>query len=155
MEYNVRISYLIKKWIICMNFDVVSLLTGGLIAGFLFAILFYLKSKKSAQQVHDLQITSDLFRAQAQQYSLEKVDALTRSERLPEVEKKLELTRLELNKTEQNKQTLQALLEQEKKAIAEQKELLGQAEKKLSDTFKAISVDVLDRSNKTFLDLAQ
>lgn len=138
-----------------MTFDLISSLLGSLLVGLLFGVLFYIRSKKNDKKIHDLQVTSDFFRTQAQQNSLEKVEALTRAERLPEVEKKLEETRQELQKSEQNKQTLQALLEQERKSIIEQKELLGQAEKKLSDTFKAISADVLDRSNKTFLELAQ
>lgn len=50
---------------------------------------------------------------------------------------------------------LAARLEGESHAVEEKLQLLAEAEKKLTDTFKAISADALSRNNQTFLDLAK
>ncbi len=50
---------------------------------------------------------------------------------------------------------LQSNLEQEKRNLAEKISLLQNAEEKLSNTFKAISLDALSKNNQSFLDLAK
>ncbi|MBP6985037.1 MAG: DNA recombination protein RmuC [Alphaproteobacteria bacterium] len=104
---------------------------------------------------HEAQEQCAFLLNEAQKASLEKIEALTRAERLPGVEKKLEETRQFLQAAEQKYQTMEVLIQSERRAMVEQKELLVAAEKKLSDTFKAISVDVMDSNNKVFLNLAQ
>ncbi|NGX58283.1 MAG: DNA recombination protein RmuC [Chlamydiae bacterium] len=49
---------------------------------------------------------------------------------------------------------LETLLEVEKKRAAEQVELLNQAQKQLTDSFKALSADALKQNTMSFLDLA-
>jgi len=46
-------------------------------------------------------------------------------------------------------------LEQEQKSLAEQKKLLNQARDQLSDAFKALSSEALQKNNQAFLDLAK
>lgn len=131
-----------------MPFDLISALLGGC-SVLAVAIWFCIANKNKCQSlIQNLE-------AQTQIANLEKVEALTRAERLPSIEQKLEETRDALQLSEQKCTNLHVLLLQERKSIDEQKELLFLAEKKLSDAFTAISVDVLDRNNKAFLDLAQ
>jgi DNA recombination protein RmuC len=138
-----------------MNFDLSSALMGALVIGCFSAFVFMSFARQHRFKLSDLNEKCDFYQNEARVSSLEKVEALTRAERLPEVELKLEETRQTLQGAEQQNQTLQAVLQNERKSIAEQKELLSLAEQKLSDAFKAISADVLDRNNKTFLNLAQ
>jgi len=50
---------------------------------------------------------------------------------------------------------LETRIEEERKAAKEKLEIIDDAQKKLSDAFKALSVDVLKSSNESFLDLAR
>jgi len=138
-----------------MSFDPSSIFVGISIAAVAFALIFALVWRQNRQRVLDLHEKCDFYQHEAQQSSLEKVEALTRAERLPEIEQKLEVSRQSLQALEQQNQTLKTILDQERKSIAEQKALLSMAEQKLSDTFKAISADVLALNNKAFLNLAQ
>jgi DNA recombination protein RmuC len=138
-----------------MAFDLLSALLGTLITASLLGFIIWSRNRQHRLHTLDLMDKCDFYQNQAQLSSLEKVEALTRAERLPEVEKRLEEARLAIQTSEQETQNLQTILQQERKSIAEQKELLSLAEQKLSDAFKAISADVLDRNNKTFLNLAQ
>lgn len=54
-----------------------------------------------------------------------------------------------------NVSTLQTRLEEERKASQEKLALLGSAEEKLADAFKALSADALRNNNRSFLDLAK
>jgi DNA recombination protein RmuC len=138
-----------------MFFDLTSTLIGVLATAILATFSLMVILRQNRQKFADLQLKSDHYQNEAQRSSLEKVEALTRAERLPELEQKLEDSRHTIQGLEQQIQTMNAVLQQERKSIAEQKELLSLAEQKLSDAFKAISADVLDRNNKTFLNLAQ
>lgn len=138
-----------------MFFDLLSALMGAFVIAFISGFIFMKSARQNRNKINDLLDKCDFYQHEAQQSSLEKVEALTRSERLPELEKKLEETRQSFQAAEQQNQTLQAVLQNERRSIAEQKELLSLAEQKLSDAFKAISADVLDNNNKTFLNLAQ
>lgn len=134
-----------------MYFEPISALIGMFLSGTVGILLWYQVNRKLVQTLE----RGDYFQSEAQKANLEKVEANTRAERLPEVEKRLEQTRQSLQQAEQKCQTLEAIMQSERRAMAEQKELLLMAEKKLSDTFKAISVDVMDSNNKVFLNLAQ
>ncbi|MBL7205386.1 MAG: DNA recombination protein RmuC [Desulfobacteraceae bacterium] len=50
---------------------------------------------------------------------------------------------------------LETRIEEERKAAKEKLEIIDDAQKKLSDAFKALSADVLKSSNESFLDLAR
>lgn len=56
---------------------------------------------------------------------------------------------------EKQSMLLSANLEQERKNLQEKVKLLENAEQKLSDTFKSISLDVLSKNSATFMDLAK
>lgn len=54
-----------------------------------------------------------------------------------------------------NASGLETRIEEERKAAKEKLEIIDDAQKKLSDAFKALSADVLKSSNESFLDLAR
>jgi len=138
-----------------MAFDLASALMGAFATMLFMGLVLIVAIRQSRMKMNELWDKCDFYQTEAQRSSLEKVEALTRAERLPEIEQKLEESRIAIQSLEQTNQTLQAVMQNERKSIAEQKELLGLAEQKLSDAFKAISADVMDKNNKAFLNLAQ
>lgn len=74
---------------------------------------------------------------------------------LESFEQKYEEANIRYLELEKENIFLKTNLEQEKKNLEEKIGLLQEAEKKLSDTFKALSSDALAKNNKSFLDLAQ
>lgn len=63
--------------------------------------------------------------------------------------------RLEASATLAKLSEIQTRLEEERKNHAEKLELLGNAEEKLADAFKALSADALRSNNQSFLELAK
>ncbi len=72
-----------------------------------------------------------------------------------EVTQKYELLQSQNAILEKENVLLNEKLEQEKKNLAEKIKLLENAEKKLSDTFKALSSEALSKNNQTFIELAK
>ncbi len=138
-----------------MAFDLASALMGAFAAMLFMGLILIVAIRQNRMKMNELWDKCDFYQTEVQRSSMEKVEALTRAERLPKIEQKLEESRDAIQSLEQQNQTLQAVMQNERKSIAEQKELLGLAEQKLSDAFKAISADVLDKNNKAFLNLAQ
>lgn len=66
----------------------------------------------------------------------------------------LDGVRKKLEAEQQAKAAATALLEAERKNLEEQRTLLGEAETKLADTFKALSSEVLGSQSESFLQLA-
>lgn len=75
--------------------------------------------------------------------------------RLRGIEAKCEYLRSNYSTLETENAVLKSNLEQEKKNLAEKIQLLESVEKKLADTFKALSSEALSQNNQSFLDLAQ
>ncbi len=74
---------------------------------------------------------------------------------LESFERKYEEACLRYQELEKENVHLKSTFEQEKKNLEEKIDLLKDAKEKLSDTFKALSSDALEKNNKSFLDLAQ
>lgn len=66
-----------------------------------------------------------------------------------------EKERDETEKLRQEKITAEVRLEEANKKLEEQRQLVDLAKDKMSDTFKALSGDSLEKNNRAFLDLAQ
>lgn len=75
--------------------------------------------------------------------------------RLGEQGEDLRRTREELGQANNTRTRAEARLEESQKNLAEQRQLLAEATKKLSDTFNALAFDALRSNNRAFLDLAQ
>jgi DNA recombination protein RmuC len=75
--------------------------------------------------------------------------------RLAEEERQALVAQAELAKLRQEAATLETRLVEERKAAAEKLALLGEAQAKLSDAFKALSAEALKSNNAAFLNLAQ
>ncbi len=80
--------------------------------------------------------------------------AETRNRRLPEVEELLRVVQYENGNFQARVAELEARLESERMAGAEQRALLEDAREELSDAFKALSADALRHNNQSFLELA-
>lgn len=88
--------------------------------------------------------------------------AEARNARLPALEAELDHrdaelagVRRELTALRERQSELQTTLAEERKRAAEKLELLNEAQQKLSDAFKALSAEALQRNNQSFLQLAQ
>ena len=77
------------------------------------------------------------------------------SARLSEAEKSITTLRVKEADLISTEATLRAQLGAEKKLLIQKEELLGKAEQKFSDTFKALSQDALKASQEQFLQLAK
>jgi DNA recombination protein RmuC len=72
-----------------------------------------------------------------------------------EQESELRSLRVQVNSLTADKTELATRIEAERSGLEEKLRLLNEAEKKLTDAFKAISADALSRNNQAFLDLAK
>jgi DNA recombination protein RmuC len=88
--------------------------------------------------------------------------AETRNARIPELSTELEQVKAEAQKLSVSNSDLNAQLAQlktqlseERKSIEEKFALLQEAEKKFSDSFKALSADALKSNNQSFIELAK
>jgi len=100
--------------------------------------------------------------AQLRRESEQRASAETLNRRVPELERRIaERDNLitELHDIETalrvNASSLETQLQDEQRAYAEKEALLGRAEKKLSDTFAALSADALRQNNASFVQLAK
>ena len=109
-------------------------------------------------KIKNLKIRSDEFEILETSYQnllLEKAKLEEKCAQQSEIfEKYRELSEKYLN-LEKDAIRLATNLEQEKKNVQEKVKLLENAEQKLSDTFKSISLDALSQNNRTFIDLAK
>ena len=78
-----------------------------------------------------------------------------RTARLPALEAALDSTAKEASRLQALEASLRTELENERENSAAKVALIGDAEKKLSDAFKALSAETLKTSNQAFLELAQ
>ena len=70
-------------------------------------------------------------------------------------EAELARLRVEIRQLAEARQQLSAQLEAQQQAIADQRELLAQAEARLTDTFKSLAAQTLQANNQQFIDLAK
>lgn len=81
--------------------------------------------------------------------------AEARAERIPALEKRAEELEAERSRLLAEVQEARARLEEGRKAAEEKMALLSEAERKLADAFRALSAEALERSGRSFLQLAQ
>jgi len=81
--------------------------------------------------------------------------AVEKAARVPDLESGLQRALSEHGELNVRASGLQVQLEQERKTSAEKLEMLADAQKKLSDAFKALSSEALRENNQSFLDLAK
>src|SRR5579864_2685831 len=82
-------------------------------------------------------------------------DTRTLRESLANRDAKLEKLQDDYSELKAERATLESNLTAEKRAGADKLALLETAQQKLSDAFKALSSDALQRNNQSFLDLAR
>ncbi|MBI5836339.1 MAG: DNA recombination protein RmuC [Candidatus Eisenbacteria bacterium] len=81
--------------------------------------------------------------------------AAAQAERIPQLEQTIVGLTGEVSDLKSGRAAQAARLEEQTRALAEQKTLLGEAEKKLADTFTALSARSLRENNEAFLELAK
>ena len=104
-------------------------------------IYFIRKLKQKEALINEYKILTTQLEFKANQYS--------------ETAIKLDETQTDLQKKNQEITRLQTVLEEERRSTREKLALVDSAEKKLVDTFKALSAEALSTNNKSFLDLAK
>lgn len=129
---------------------------------FTFILLFiFVYLSKNNQESKEIQKLVDLLREELKGESEKRTVAEEKSRRIPILEKKLEEKEnsekelIEINSNlKSSLNGIEILLEQERKQFKEKIELLNEAQVKLSDTFKVLSVDALKNNAESFLNLA-
>lgn len=94
-------------------------------------------------------------REQLQQAKLENASLLSQYEQVRQFQYKYEDLLQHHVVLQKENAVLSAALDQERRLLSEKVQLLEKAERKLSDTFKALSSDALSKNNKDFLELAK
>ncbi len=136
--------------------DITSIFAGliiGVLGGVLGVVLYYAKALASARE-------------QAQARAEEKAALLARAEEkearlstltaeAAQAREKIESAARALAEAEKLCATRETELANEKRLSQEKMQLLQEAEKKLQDTFKALSAEALNKNNQAFLDLAK
>lgn len=99
------------------------------------------------------ELSEQIERRSAAEASLKQLDDL-RNENA-ELDRQLELLRKEHSDLRSQHSSLKATLDEERKAAEEKLALIEKAKVELSDAFKALSSDALNRNNASFLQLAK
>ncbi len=81
--------------------------------------------------------------------------AAARAERVPELEQEIRDLNARAAELQSARAALEAQMKEQARAVEEQKRLLAEAEKKLTDTFTALSARALNQNNEAFLELAR
>lgn len=140
-----------------MTTELIVFLMLGSIATLIAGIALLLFLKKLRQLSKELLRLNEALNEQSQRRCI----AEEKNSRIPDLEAMINRKEAEIARANDEKGSLQrrlteleTRLEQERKAHEEKLALINEAEKKLSDSFKALSSDALKNNAKSFLDLA-
>lgn len=122
----------------------------------------YWAVEEKAKRIPELERRIDELNAQNQalaKINIEETDKRSRAEQhakqFDEVYANLDNFQKENTALKQTLSEMQARMQEERKASAQQLELLNEAQAKLSDAFKALSAEALKSNNQSFLELAR
>ena len=134
----------------------VACLLGGAVLGFLVGY-FALKAKSAPDRTlaEERKLEAETAKAELGKAREERAAFEAKCQRIDDLDRELGSTRERLEDLIGRNNSLQSLVEAERKASEEQKRLLEEAQVKLADAFKALSSDALRRNNAQFLELAQ